>query len=99
MIDYSPGPWRVVIEDGDTYILDANSRYVAQTTYDMQSKSMAHPVEADSALIAAAPIMLQMLKELQSANDECPWCRFPTYMGIHDDDCKLNAAIKAAIGE
>ena len=53
----------------------------------------------DARLIAAAPLMLEALQMIawihtNSKGTFCPFCmaRHP----IHDDDCKLDAVIKAA---
>lgn len=62
--------------------------------------------EANANFIAAAPLMLEALQKVEWVKVyhqgdfylECPSCDEPKQTG-HNDDCKIDAAIKAAIGQ
>jgi hypothetical protein len=80
---HTPGPWRVEIEGTESakwpHIVNFDDYEVAQVSDDVTEGDESAPnraqAEANARLIAAAPEMYELLKEI----DRCG------YLGIHDD--------------
>ena len=95
----SPGPWRWVDDDP----ILRNARLVTgdgTVVVDLGSSSWNEPAggeienEDDATLIASAPELLSMLRELEwAAGDDggaCPSCQIRCH---HDSDCRLAALL------
>lgn len=108
----SPGPWRwthgkhgwlVLVRDctpGEMERRRHANPLSEDTTYQILGTTDVDP--ADAVLIAAAPTMAEMLRELEWSSraetddgvvDECPDCRRLSYEG-HAPDCRLAAMLK-----
>ena len=69
MAKFSPGPWRVSREDDET---DSRRRWVAVVSASDRDVASLHESlypEADARLIAAAPEMLDLLRERPTSDD------------------------------
>jgi len=97
---YTPGPWSARAGD-----LNSDPRWWIFVNGDPLNTiclTSQDNDEANAHLLAASPLMLEVLQEIEWVEDEeywkkfCPSCQeFQSYG--HKDDCKLAAAIKAAL--
>ena len=88
MSKHTPGPW-IVVSRGmfSPKVVDANSLGICHTTYAPTG------AEANARLIAAAPDLLEALKEIVDAADGAGWEQLdPSFK-------KARAAIAKATGE
>ena len=106
MTEHTPGPWHVRMQrvDPRPYIY-AGDVLLAKTYRTTLHNRLTQEIgEANAALIAAAPDMLEVLEQLEWAgcdylgNPICPKCEQRKTAG-HDMDCALNAVIKKAKGQ
>ncbi len=91
MSKHSPGPWTV----DDWMIRSADRESILDATGD------SFPGDLD--LAAAAPEMLELLREMEwSEDDDCPICGGQRYSraqaGPHEPGCKLAALLKRIEG-
>ena len=87
------GPWRV--EESQLHPSSEKTGYTIVTdAFDVVSGHLAIRRQADAALIAAAPAMLEVLEEVE----ECSryWSEYDVPLGLHD---RIKAAIAKARGE
>lgn len=109
-MSHSPGPWRWS-EGGE--LLDAEGKGVPfewlrplilklPGFMELEAMTTATPLSNRAALIAKAPEMLSLLKELEWSSkfetddgvmNECPECRRLNYEG-HTPDCRLSALLR-----
>ena len=104
---HAPGPWQIGFDDGsgvdEYYIVDPNDNAVVHGQGDC-CKIGGIRDEANALLIAAAPLMLEALQELEWAwNDEggnrCLSCRGWADIKEHRAHCRLGNAIQSVTGE
>jgi hypothetical protein len=98
MAGYTPGPWRTDERHGSPRNIYASFEdgydEMLATAYEMDHGS-AFTGEANARLIAAAPDMLQVLKEVATKDLHTDWCKpaEPCW------ECKVRAAIAKAEGQ
>lgn len=92
MSERSPGPW-VATPDGDVRFYDADAGCELSIIGDGQ---LCDP--ADAPLVAAAPEMLELLREVEVQRDcnyvACYICGLAEMRSPHRPDCKLAALLK-----
>lgn len=100
---FTPGPWVVCVQEGDdvAYTVFAKSQLrdgrIAPEDWDncIASAGLNHQeVEQNAHLIAAAPAMLTMLRELRECAEY--WSEYDVPLGIVE---RLDSVIKQATGE
>ena len=67
MNEHTPGPWQVYTDGTKTFIAAANGRVVVVDLYDENNEPSIEELEANARLIAAAPALLQALKDTREA--------------------------------
>ena len=93
-MSHTPGPWKVLGED---VVLECNEKEVVAWVGDIDGQMI-----NNAHLIAAAPDMLEALKEVVALTENLPVCPFCSCVLDHRPDClshEIEAAIKKARGE
>ena len=103
---HTPGPWKVLPPENAVLYNHNNQEFGWMIYGDAPSDWYADCItmgkfsEADAHLVATAPELLEVLKQVEWTNavdggTVCPWCGNRKYDG-HDQDCPRQAVIAKA---